>query len=466
MLPEFSDMDTADIWTKDRAHVLHPWTHFDSFREEGSLPIAGSEGCYIYDADGKQYLDAVGGLWCNNVGLGRQEMADVIADQVVRLAYANPFCDITTAPAAQLAAKLTSLAPSNLNHVFFTTGGSTAIDSAYRLVQFYQGCRGKKQKRHVISRHSAYHGSTFAAMSIGGKKSDRVPEFEYLAETVHHLTCPNFYRAPPGMSEADFCDFLVDELAGKIRELGPENVAAFFAEPVLGAGGVIVPPPGYHQRTYEVCKEHDVLYVSDEVVTAFGRLGEWFASEDVFGVKPDIITCAKGITSGYLPLGALLYSDEIDEVISAPNPDRVFANGFTYSGHPVCCAAALKNIEIIEREGLLQKIREDGPYLRQKLETLRDLPTVGDIRGSHFMACVESVADRNTKTTFPDSLNIGKKISNRCEQLGLIVRPIVHLNVLSPPLTLTRDQIDHCVEVLREAMLLVGQDLRAEGLLA
>ncbi len=466
MHSNLNDFDTRDIWEKDREHVLHPWTHFDSFREEGSLAIVRGEGCKIFDSDGKEYIDAVGGLWCNNIGLGREEMADAIAAQVRDLAYANPFCDMTTSPAAQLAAVLTDLAPSNLNHVLYTTGGSTAIDSAYRLVQFYQSCRGKTTKRHVLSRKAAYHGSTYLAMSIGGKKSDHVPEFDYETDTIHHLSCPNYYRAPEGMSEVEYCDHLIDELQAKIEELGAEHVAAFFAEPVMGAGGVIVPPAGYHQRTHEVCKENDILYVSDEVVTGFGRLGAWFASEEVFGIRPDIITCAKGITSGYLPLGAVLFSDEIYETIAAPNPDRVFANGFTYSGHPVACAAALKNIEIIQRENLLQKVQDDGPYLREQLETLRDLPTVGDVRGSHYMVCIESVADKETKEPFPDSLNIGKKISNRCEEMGLIVRPVVHLNVLSPPLTLTRDEIDFCIDVLRRAMIQVGADLREEGLLS
>ncbi|MEQ8211292.1 MAG: aminotransferase [Lacipirellulaceae bacterium] len=455
-----------DIWETDRKHLLHPFTHFDSFREEGSLTITSGEGATVYDADGKQYIDAVGGLWCTNIGLGRQEMADAIADQAKKLAYSNTFCDMTSAPAAQLAGLLADLAPGSLNHVFFTTGGSTAIDSAYRLIQFYQSCRGKTEKRHILSRKAAYHGSTYLSMSIGGKKSDRVPEFAYITDTIHHLSCPNYYRAPEGMSESEFCDHLLDEMKAKIHELGAENVAAFFAEPVMGAGGVVVPPAGYHRRTHELCKENDILYVSDEVVTAFGRLGEWFASESVFGIQPDIITCAKGITSGYVPLGAVLFSEEIYETIAAPNPDRVFANGFTYSGHPVSCAAALKNIEIIERENLLEKVRKDGPYLREKLEELRDLPTVGDVRGSHYMVCVESVADKQTKQPFPDAMNIGKKISNRCEEMGLIIRPVVHLNVLSPPLTLTREEIDFCIEVLRKAMIQVGEDLRAEGLLS
>ena len=463
---DFKRYDTQDVWSKDHRHLLHPWTQFDSFREFGSLAIAEGRDCLIFDTDGKEYIDAVGGLWCNNLGSGREEMAEAISEQVRRLSYANPFTDMTNVPAAELASRLSELAPGNLNHVFFTTGGSTAVDSAYRLVQYYQSCRGVPEKKHVIARHGAYHGSTYLSMSIGGKKADRVPEFEYKSDTIHHISCPSFYRAPEGMNESEYCDFLVKELEDKIEEIGPHRVAAFFAEPVLGAGGVVVPPAGYHQRTSEVCRAHDVLYVSDEVVTGFGRLGEWFASKAVFGFQPDMITCAKGVTSGYLPLGAVLFSESIYETISAPNPSRTFANGFTYSGHPVCCAAALKNLEIIARENLLEKVRQDGPYLKQRLETLRDLPTVGDVRGSHYMMCVESVADKQSKELFPDDVNIGKRISNRCEELGVIVRPVVHLNVLSPPLTLTRDQIDTCVEVLRKAMLQVGEELVQEGLLS
>jgi adenosylmethionine-8-amino-7-oxononanoate aminotransferase len=451
--------DTQETWQKDHDHLLHPWTHFASFREQGSLAVARGEGCVIYDTDGKEYLDAVGGLWCNNIGLGREEMADAIADQVRTLAYSNPFVDMTSVPAAELAAKLAEIAPSSLNHVFFTTGGSTAVDSAYRLIQFYQRSRGRPEKRHIISRVGSYHGSTYMAMSIGGKKADRVPEFEYESDTIHHISSPNYYRAPEGMSKEAFLDHLVQELEDTILRIGPENVAAFFAEPVMGAGGVVVPPEGYHHRTHEVCRRHDVLYVSDEVVTGFGRLGHWLASEDLFGIRPDIITCAKGITSGYLPLGAVLFSDEIRDTIEAENPNGVFAHGFTYSGHPVCCAAALQNIRIIEEEGLLEGVRENGPYLRSRLEELRELPTVGDVRGSHFMVCVERVADKATKRPFPDEVNIGKRIADACQERGLIVRPILNLNVMSPPLTLTRDQIDFCVDVLRDATLAVCADL-------
>ncbi|MGI9626127.1 MAG: aminotransferase [Longimicrobiales bacterium] len=452
----------TDTWTRDLRHVLHPWTHFESFRGTGSLVIDRGEGCYVYDAAGNEYLDAVGGLWCNAIGMGRPEMAKAISDQVTQLAYANPFQDMTTKPAAELASVLAERAPTGLSRVFYTASGSAATETAYRLIQFYQRSRGKPEKRHIISRVGSYHGSTYMAMSIGGKKADHVPEFEYATDHIHHLSCPNPYRAPDGLTPSEFCDVLVAELEDRIVSIGAERVAAFFAEPVLGAGGVIVPPDGYHRRTRDVCRRHDVLYVSDEVVTAFGRLGHWFSSEDVFGIQPDMVLCAKGLTSGYLPLGACIYSEDIHDVI-ANDPDRVFAHGFTYSGHPVCCAAALENIRIIEQEGLLERVRENGPYFREALETLRQIPIVGDVRGAGFMLCVESVADAVTKEVFPEEVDIGKRIADRCQELGLLVRPILNLNVMSPPLTLSREEIDSCVSRLGEAMSAVSRELVGSG---
>jgi adenosylmethionine-8-amino-7-oxononanoate aminotransferase len=402
-----------------------------------ALVLERGEGSYLFDSDGKRYFDAVGGLWCTNIGLGREEMAEAIAEQVRKMAYASAFVDLTNAPAVELAAKLARLAPGALNHVFLTTGGSTAVDTAFRLIQYYQNCRGKHDKKHVISRN-----------------------------TIHHVSCPNSYRAPDGMSEAEYLELLVRELEGKILELGPHRVAAFFAEPVMGAGGVIVPPADYNRRTREICRSYDVLYVADEVVTAFGRLGHWFASQEVFGIEPDIVTCAKGLSSGYLPLGATIYSDEIHETISAGNPDRVFAHGFTYSGHPVCCAAALKNIEIMEREDILANAREVGSYFEARLQTLRELPIVGDVRGMKLMMCIENVAEKETKRTFPDAMNIGKRIANKCDELGLIVRPIIHLNVMSPPLVMTRDEVDFTVETLGTGIRAVVDDLVRSGELA
>ncbi len=460
---DMSEQNTAReniTWQQDKDHFLHPWTIFDSFSTEGALAIEGGDGVYISDIDGNRYLDAVGGLWCTNIGLGRQEMADAISEQVMKLAFSSPFVDMTNVPAAKLAAKLAELAPANMNHTFFTTGGSTAVDSAYRLIQYYQACRGKPEKEHIISRDNSYHGSTYMAMSIGGKKGDHPPEFKFKEDTIHHISAPNYYRAPEGMSEAVFLDMLVTELEDKILELGANNVAAFFAEPVMGAGGVIVPPEGYHKRTWDICKKYDVLYVSDEVVTSFGRLGHWFASEDIFGIQPDIITTAKGLSSGYLPIGAMLYSDQIHAVISEQGHGRCFANGYTYSGHPVACAAALKNIEIMEREDIFSNVNDVGSYFEKQLKTLSDLPIVGDVRGIKMMMCVEFVKDRESKELFPGELDIGKLVSNQADARGLIVRPVGNLNVMSPPLILTREHVDFIVDNLRESIVAVQQELQ------
>jgi adenosylmethionine-8-amino-7-oxononanoate aminotransferase len=454
----------TEIWRQDRRHHVHPFHNFVSYDEHGSLIMDEGHGCYIKDIDGKQYFDAVGGMWCTNIGLGRQEMVDAIAEQAARLAYANPFTDMSNEPAARLAAKLAELAPGDLNHVFFTSGGSTANDSAFRLIQMYQGARGMKQKKHVLCRMDAYHGTTFLTASLSGKVGDRSPEFDYIDDIIHHLTSPNFYRAPEGMTEAGFCDFLVDEMERKILEIGADNIAAFFAEPILGSGGVIVPPEGYNRRTWELCRKYDIVYVADEVVTGFGRLGHWFVSKDMFDVQPDIICSAKGLTSAYLPLGAVIFSDRMYEVLGN-DADRWFTGGFTYSGHPVCCAAALKNIEIMERERIFDNVREVGPYFEEQLHTPLDLRIVGDLRGRLFMMCVVNVMNKATKEFFPPEVKIGKRISNHAEELGLIVRPVVDLNILSPPLTMSRDDVDYVVARLREAIELTIGDLRSDGYL-
>ena len=288
--------------------------------------------------------------------------------------------------------------------------------------------------------------------------------FDLAPGLVHHIPNPNPYRRPDGMSMEAFCDEKVADLENAILELGPENVAAFIAEPIMGAGGVVVPPPGYHRRTKEVCERYEVLYVSDEVVTGFGRLGHFFASESVFDLVPDVITCAKGISSGYLPLSATILSDAMYDVISVPQAEgALFTHGFTYSGHPVCCAAGLKNIEIMERDDVCGNVLEVGPYLEEQLATLKDLPIVGDVRGKCFMMCVENVADRETRALLPSDAEVGKRIAKHAQERGVIVRPIAHLNVLSPPLTMTRRQVDELTGVLRESITETMSELRREG---
>lgn len=436
----------------DQRHTLRPWVPLSGDEGEPALIIERGQGAWLYDSNGNEYLDAVGGLWCTNIGLGRDEMADAIADQVRQLAYSSTFTDMTNHVSSLLAQEIAARTPGDLNRVHFTTGGSTAIDSAYRLMQFYQRCAGRPEKVHVIARKRGYHGSTFASMSIGNRDGDRPPEFSYIEDCHHHISAPDIYRRPEGMSVDEYSAFLVQEFSDKVEEIGADKIGAFFAEPIMGSGGVLVPPDGYLKGIRDICTEQDILFVADEVVTAWGRLGHWFASEAVFDVVPDIITSAKGLTSGYVPLGAMIYSDRIHDVISSNSKEGYYASGYTYAGHPVCCAAALKNIEIIERENLLENADTVGRYFEEQLATLKELPTVGDVRGMRMMMCVESVANKDTKELFPDELNIGKRISNEAEKLGLIVRPIGHLNVMSPPLIITRGDVDMIVDRLRQAI--------------
>ncbi|MDH5531415.1 MAG: aminotransferase [Paracoccaceae bacterium] len=442
----------------DRAHSLHPWTNFGPFEDKGALVITRGEGCWLWDASGQKYFDAVGGLWCTNIGLGRKEMATAIADQVEKLAFSNSFVDMTNDPSARLAAKLASLAPGDLNRVHFTTGGSTAVDTAYRMVQFYQSCMGRPHKNHIIARNYSYHGSTYATQSIGKRPGDRVPEFRYISEGIHHVSVPNPYRAPDGMDEAAFCDHLIAEFEAKVAEVGPGRVGGFFAEPIQASGGVIVPPEGYLKRIAEICRKHDILFVADEVVTAFGRIGHWFASLDEFGVQPDIICTAKGLSSGYIPIGAVIFSDRIWQAMAADG-GRWFTSGFTYSGHPVACAAALKNIEIMEREDLLGNAMRVGGVFESAMKELESLPIVGQVRGRKMMICVENVADKATKRLLPEELDVGKRISDECEEMGLMVRPIGHLNVMSPPLVMTEGDVDMVATTLGRAIRRVADGL-------
>lgn len=450
--------DTAELKKKDREHFLHPWQEFDTNPDR--LVIARADGARVYDSDGNAYLDGIGGMWCVNVGYGRKEIADVMAQQGVLMPYYSTFTDTTNAPAVQLAAKLASLAPGSINNVIYSCSGSAAVDSAVRLAHYYQSRRGKPDKRYIITRRSAYHGSTYLGISISGRDYENPGHVHFVDDIVRHLSAPNTYRRPEGMSLEEFCNHLVAEFDTTVAELGPENVAAFIAEPIMGAGGVIVPPPGYLKRMRERCSELDILYISDEVVTAFGRLGHMFSSLDEFGVQPDMIVAAKGITSGYIPLGATLFTDEISDVISAPDDGACFEHGFTYSGHPVACAVALKNIEILENEKICEHVRDVGEYFEERLKTLSDLPYVGDVRGRRLMMCVEYVADKSTRMELPWEFNVSKRISDACEERGLMVRPLGHLDVLSPPLVLTRGDIDELVEILGQSIEVVAADIR------
>ena len=439
--------DTKALWQKDKDHFMHPWANYQVFHEKGCDVIVKGDGVHVYDSEGNQFLDGIGGLWCVNIGYGREELAETAAKQMRDLAYYCPFTDLTNAPAAELAAKLAEMAPGKLNHVFYGCGGSVANDTAIRLVHYYFNKKGQRYKHKIISRVNSYHGSTYMSATLTGIMHDH-HGFSMAQNVVEYISEANVYRMPEGIkNESEYLEYLAQDFENKIAELGAANVAAFIAEPIVGAGGVLVAPKGYHKRMYDICKKYDMLYISDEVVTAFGRLGEFFSSEAVFGIQPDIICAAKGITSGYMPLGVTIITDEIHDTISKDT--GYFTHGFTYSGHPVSCAVALKNIEIMERENITDHVKEVGKYFREKLETdLKDLPSVGDVRGSHFMVAVENVADKTTKEPY-HSLDIGKMIADACQKKGLIVRPIGHLNIMSPPLTITKENVDFIVETLK-----------------
>ena len=446
--------DTLHEW--DRMHQLHPWAAMNAWRGYDNMMLEQASGIYLRDANGKKYIDGPGGMWCVQIGYGRRDMAEAIADQVLQLPYNSPWSSASE-PSAVLAKRIADLAPGDLNNVFFTTGGSTAVDTALRTVHFFNNQLGRPDKKIVIAREKGYHGSTYLASSVTGKERDK-SRFDVEKRLVRFLPDVNPYRRPEGMSVPDWCDEKVADLERMIAETGAENIGAFIAEPILSSGGVIVPPEGYHKRTYDLCRKHDILYISDEVVTAFGRLGYWFTSQDVFGIKPDIITCAKGLTSGYLPLGACIISDEVMERMAGTGNDAMFSNGYTYSGHPVCCAAALKNIEIMESENILQHVREIAPHFQSRLHALARHNIVGDVRGMGLLGCIEGKPEKSG-TGLAAEKRLGELLDVACEEMGLLVRPLINMAVVSPPLVITREQIDEMFDILEAAIEKVTAEL-------
>jgi len=457
-------MTASNVNPADRLkHLIHPWEPMGSFPSADRGFLSHAEGIYVYDEDGNKLIDGPAGMWCMQVGYGRRELAGVMAEQAMKMAYCSPW-NFDHPLTAELAAQLAARAPGDLNTVVFTTGGSTAVDTALRFTSFYNNVRGRPEKKHIISREAGYHGSTYLAASVTGKDREH-NYFDFETERVHRISAPNPFKRPEGMSLEDFAAAKVQELEDKILALGPDKVAAFIAEPIQASGGVIVPPPGYLKGCRAVCAKYDVLYISDEVVTAFGRLGHWFASEAVFGIVPDIVTCAKGLTSGYAPMGAALFSDRLIAEISGKQRQGVsFINGFTYSGHPVASAVALKNIEIMERDRLLEHVREISPYFQARLKELEEIPIVGDVRGMGLVACVECVISRDSKEPLKLDRAIGYRIDEHCHALGLVVRPLYHMCVMSPPLVIAKAQIDDMVGMLREGLVRAQEDVRREGL--
>jgi adenosylmethionine-8-amino-7-oxononanoate aminotransferase len=443
-------------------HLLHPWADLPSLGEDDSTPlIVRGEGVYLYDDEGNRLLDGPGGMWCMQAGYGRREIADAVSAQIMELGYSTAFFVINPRE-MELAQRIASKTPADLNRIFFTTGGSTAVDSALRLCQLANNIKGCPERKHILTREHAYHGSTFLSASVTGKERDKTA-MDLWQDYVHFLSAPCQYYHDADLDEEAFCDFLIAELESKILEIGPDKVMCFIAEPVLASGGVIVPPQDYNRRCCELVQRYGIVYIADEVVTAFGRLGHWFASEQVFGMVPDIITVAKGVTSGYVPLGGYAVSDRFMQQISGDNArGNNYSNGYTWSASPVSCAAALASWDILEREGLLQHVRDIAPYFQQQMRTLLDIELVGDVRGSGLMAAVEMRLENDAvgDELLAQDYTIGDIVDRHCRRLGLLVRPLINVCVMSPPLVINREQVDEMVSALRQALLLAQQELR------
>ncbi|MGD9913034.1 MAG: aspartate aminotransferase family protein [Rhizobiaceae bacterium] len=442
----------------DAAHHLHPFTDHQDLRGSGTRMIVKAEGPYVYDSDGNQILDGMAGLWCVALGYGREELAKAAYDQMLELPYYNSFFRCTTPTPTLLAQKIADLAPKNINQVFFGSSGSESNDTAVRLVRHYWALEGKPNKNRIISRQSAYHGSTIAGASLGGMESMHKQLGGAVPNIVHVMPPYSFQFAMQGESDHDFGMRAAKAVEDAIVEAGPDNVAAFIGEPVMGAGGVRIPPASYWPEIQRICRKHDVLLMLDEVITGFGRTGNWFAAQ-TYGLEPDTITTAKALTSGYQPLSALLVGDRIASTLVEKGGE--FHHGYTYSGHPVACAVGLKNLELIEREGLIERVRDDtGPYFAKALqERIADHPLVGEVRAIGLMGAIEIVKRKDTRERYMPSGRAAVIVRDHAVANGLMIRASGDTMILSPPLIWTRETIDIACERIRKALDLAAADL-------
>lgn len=454
-------LPTAELQALDAAHHMHPFTANGELSKKGARVITRADGVHLTDSDGHQILDAMAGLWCVNIGYGRDELAEVAARQMRELPYYNTFFQTTHVPAIALAAKIAELAPGDLNSVFFAGSGSEANDTNIRMVRHYWAIKGKPTKSIIISRKNAYHGSSVGSGSLGGM-SGMHSQGGLPIPDIHHINQPNWWAEGGDMSPEEFGLQRARELEEAILELGEDRVAAFIAEPIQGAGGVIVPPASYWPEIQRICDKYEILLIADEVICGFGRTGNWFGSQTL-NIRPDIMTIAKGLSSGYAPIGGSIVNDEVASVIATDE----FNHGYTYSGHPVAAAVALENLRILEEENIIGHVQDvAAPYLKQKWEALTDHPLVGEANIVGMMGSIVLTPNKDTRAAFAsEGGTVGYICRERCFANNLVMRHVGDRMIISPPLVITPEQIDVLIERATKSLDECYAELKAQDLL-
>ncbi|MEJ6004189.1 aspartate aminotransferase family protein [Paucibacter sp. AS339] len=449
----------------DASHFLHPFTDFQGLAKKGSRIITRAENIYLWDSEGHKILDGMSGLWCVNIGYGEQSLIDAATRQMKELPFYNAFFQTATMPAIELAELLAELSPPGFEHVFFTSSGSEGNDTIVRMVRRYWDLQGQPERQVIIGRHNGYHGSTMAGASLGGM-SGMHAQGGLPIPNISHIEQPHWFELGQDMSREDFGIKAARWLEDKILALGANRVAAFIGEPIQGAGGVIVPPSTYWPEIQRICDKYGILLVSDEVICGFGRTGRWFGCETM-GFKPDLITFAKGVTSGYIPLGGVLVGERVAKVLIEQGGE--FNHGFTYSGHPTACAVALANLKLLRERRIVEQVREDiGPYLAQRVAELNDHPLVGETQTCGMLAAVQLVkhkaAEHQRAEVFDPALEVGMMCRAHCFGNGLIMRAVGDRMIVAPPLVMTRPQIDEMVALIRRCLDLTQEELMRRGL--
>ena len=460
-------IDTEQIQALDRAHYLHPFTDFKDLATRGARVITRSAGIYVWDSEGNKILDGMSGLWCVNVGYGRKELAEAAHQQMMTLPYYNSFFQTTNVPAVQLAAKLASLSPSvgdrSFQHVFYSSSGSESNDSNVRMVRRYWDLLGQPQRKVIIGRYNGYHGSTMAGASLGGM-SGMHAQGDLPIPNITHIEQPYYFEnGKPGETSDEFGIRAAGWLEEKILAVGPDKVAAFIAEPIQGAGGVIIPPATYWPEIQHIVDKYGILLISDDVICAFGRLGSWFGYEK-FGFKPDLVTFAKAVTSGYIPLGGVMVGNRVAKVLIDKGGE--FNHGYTYSGHPVACAVGLANIGVMEREGLVKGVKgELGIYFAKRYAELNEHPLVGVAESCGLMAGLVLVKNKKTKERFKAEDAVGMLCRSFCFNNGLIMRAVGDRMIIAPPLVMTHSDVDEVIRLITRALDLTAKELTTRGLI-